>query len=269
MKKTNYHIVVLLAFLGFSSFLLVSCSSGGSDQQGADPAILEAEKPQVDTTRVPELIELYRAKRYESIQEGMAAGVEEVLKLSFHGKKIGALSAEIDRFTYLATLDIANNDLTDLPDELAKLHYLQSFYANGNRFSRFPEQLYLLPLLVRVDLSANQISRIPPEILKMDQLTSLKLEENLITEIPVELYELSKLDVLNLAGNGLSKVPEGIGNLKSLTKLDLSKNQLTSLPKELTSLAGHLEELSIQGNQIPREEIDWFREAMPSTQIRF
>jgi hypothetical protein len=137
----------------------------------------------------PELIELYRAKRYESIQEALAAGPENVLKMSFHGKKIGSLSPEIKNFTYLATLDIANNDLAELPDELSDMHYLQSFYANGNRLTEFPGQLLLLPVLVRLDLSANQISEVPREIMKMDQLASLNLEANQLTGIPVQLYE--------------------------------------------------------------------------------
>ena len=90
-----------------------------------------------------------------------------------------------------------------------------------------------------------------------------------MSNIPVQLYELSRLSVLNLAHNGLSKVPEGIGNMLSLQKLDLSNNQLTGLPREIISLTGNLKELSIQGNQIPVEEINWLEEAMPSTKIRF
>ena len=247
----------------------LSCSNGNSNLSGPDKAILEAEKPVVDTSRVPELIELYRAKRYESIQEALAADPDKVIKISFHGKKIGSLSPEIKNFTYLATLDVANNDLASLPPELSDMHYLQSFYANGNRLTEFPGQLFLLPVLVRLDLSANQISILPAEIMKMDQLTSLNLEANLLTSIPVQLYELSHLEVLNLAKNGLSKVPDGISDMKNLRKLDLSNNQLTSLPREVASLSGTLVELSIQGNQIPRDQIDWYIEAMPDTEIRF
>ena len=70
----------------------LSCSNGNSNLSGPDQAILKAEKPFVDTSRVPELIELYRAKRYESIQEGLAAGPDNVIKMSLHGKKIGSLS---------------------------------------------------------------------------------------------------------------------------------------------------------------------------------
>jgi len=247
----------------------LSCSRGNSGPVEPDKAVLEAEKPVVDTSRIPELIELYRAPRYEGMQEALAAGPDNVIKMSFHGKKIGSLSPDIKNFTYLATLDVANNDLAGLPAELSDMHYLQSFYAHGNRLTEFPGQLFLLPVLVRLDLSANQISVLPPEIMKMDQLTSLNLEANLLTSIPVQFYELGNLEVLNLAKNGLSKVPEGIGNLKNLKRLDLSNNQLTMIPREVASLSGTLTELSIQGNQIPRDQVQWFIEAMPSTDIRY
>jgi len=266
VKLNAFYMPILAAAIMVQA---ISCSSAGSDRSGPDKAILEAEKPTVDTSKVPELIELYRAKRYESIQEALAAGPENVLKMSFHGKKIGSLSPEIKRFTYLATLDVANNGLASLPPELSDMHYLQSFYANGNRLTEFPEQLFLLPVLVRLDLSANQISRIPGEIKKMDQLTSLNLENNQLTSIPVHVYELGNLEVLNLAKNGLSKVPEGISHLKNLKRLDLSNNQLALIPRELASLSGTLIELSLQGNQIPRDQIDWLIESMPSTEIRF
>jgi len=266
VKLSAYFTPILAAAMMVQSF---SCSNAGSDPTGTDQAMMDAEKPVVDTSRIPELIELYRAPRYESIQEALAAGPENVLKMSFHGKKIGFLSPEIDKFTYLASLDVAHNDLSELPAEFSNLHYLQGFYANGNKLDHFPEALFLLPLLDRVDLSGNQISALPLEIMKMDQLTSLNLEDNQLTSIPVHLYTLSKLEVLNLARNGLSKVPEGISHLKNLKKLDLSDNQLSTLPREIASLSGKLTQLGIQGNQIPRDQIDWFIEAMPSTEVRF
>ena len=49
-----------------------------------------------------------------------------------------------------------------MPDEIADLHYLQGFYANGNSLRAFPKQLLLLPILQKIDLSVNQIYEIPP-----------------------------------------------------------------------------------------------------------
>lgn len=80
--------------------------------------------------------------------------------------------------------DVAYNELTELPEELSGLHYLQGFYASGNMLSEFPEQILLLPLLDRVDLSENRITEIPGEIVRMDQLKKLDMGENKLTDLP-------------------------------------------------------------------------------------
>jgi Leucine-rich repeat (LRR) protein len=228
-----------------------------------------AGKPAIDTSMVLETLQLYRAKRYESVREAMSAGVENAHKLVLYGRKMGTLTPDVGRLTYLASLDVAFNDLAELPEELSQLHYLQGFYANGNSLTKFPTQILLLPLLAKLDFSDNQISKIPAEISKMDQLTRLTMDNNTLTSIPVQLYNLPNLSVLELAGNGLIVIPEGISNLKNLKKLDLSNNQLSSLPREITTLTGTLEELMIQGNNIPLEEVEWLIEAMPETKIRY
>jgi Leucine-rich repeat (LRR) protein len=234
-----------------------------------EAGIMEAEKPFIDTSRVLGTLELYRARRYEGIGEALEAGVDHAHKLVLYGRKLGVLSPDIGKLTSLQTLDVAYNDLAVLPNEIAGLHYLQGFYANGNKLTAFPAQVLLLPILTSLDLSENQISSIPEEIVRMDQLKRLSMDRNLLTSIPVQLYRLKDLSVLELSGNGLSVIPEGISGLTKLKKLDLSHNQLSTLPREITTLAGHLEELMVQGNRIPLEELEWLSEAMPGTRIRY
>jgi Leucine-rich repeat (LRR) protein len=246
-----------------------SCTQSGTGDTGEAQKSAHISKPAIDTTKVLNTLELYRAKRYEGIQEALGAGADQVYKLVLYGRDMETLSPEIARLTYLASLDVSHNKLTVLPEALSELHYLQGFYATDNHLTSYPEQILLLPVLEKVDLSGNQIHTIPPEIQVMTQLTRLTLDRNHLTSIPVELYNLTKLSVLELSGNGLQSIPEGISNLKSITKLDLSGNQITRLPEEIATLGHTLEELSIQGNQIPDEEIQWLIEAMPGTQIRF
>jgi hypothetical protein len=265
----RYSITLVTGWLVFLLVLVHGCRDSGPKGQQPDPAVLKAEKPLIDSAKVIELLDLYRATRYEDLQSAYAAGPEQVYKISFYGRRMGSLSPEISRFPYLATLDVAGNDLTELPAEIARLHYLQGFYANGNRLTEFPRQLLLLPLLARLNLSGNQITEVPPEIIKMDQLDYLNLEKNRIMKIPVQLYGLNHLTALNLAQNGLSEIPEGISQLSSLRKLDLANNQLTALPREIASMGETLTDLAIQGNQIPEEEIRWLIDAMPLTKIRY
>lgn len=260
--------------LVFSEWILLlsltfSCNPSERHKTGGVNKYSEMVKPEIDTSKVIGTLELYRDKRYESLSEALDTETEAVHKLILYDRGLPALPPEIGELTYLASLDVSHNRLTRLPDEISDLHYLQGFYATNNSLTQFPEQILLLPLLTRVDLSDNQINRFPPEIRVMDQLTRLTMDHNLLTSIPIELYALGKLSVLELADNGLSEIPAGISGLGSLKKLDLSGNQLTGLPREITTMSAHLNELSIQGNPIPEEEIRWLIEAMPATQIRY
>ena len=268
MKIIPLHSTLTLIFAALILIILNSCQSGGS-MKSLNKEIMGKEKPAIDTSMVLETPELYRAKRYESIQDANNSDVKGVHKLVLHGKQLGKLSPDVGKLTYLSSLDVAHNNLSELPEEISLLHYLQGFYANGNKLVDFPVQILLLPLLARVDLSENLIRAIPGEIMKMDQLTRLSLDNNQITSIPVQLYELPYLHILELANNGLSELPEGIANLSNLKKLNLANNRLTSIPREITTLSEKLEELNIQGNQVPQAEIDWLVNAMPNTQIRF
>jgi len=147
------------------------------------------------------------SKPDRAILDAEEAGIENVIKISYHGRKMGTLSPDIARFTYLATLDVSYNDLADLPEDLSALHYLQGFYARGNKLTVFPEQILLLPLLARLDLSENQITEIPHEIIKMDQLVSLNLEKldlsnNQLTSLSGEIISLSgNLKELSINGS--------------------------------------------------------------------
>lgn len=268
MKSSYVLISCMLASL-FVVLMIPSCNQPGAGWQATESEIMNAAKPAIDSSRVLETLALYRAKRYEGIQEAMKAGVDNVHKLVLHGRKMGILSPAIGSLTNLASLDVAYNELSELPDEISRLYYLQGFYANGNSLVDFPKQILLLPLLAKLDLSENQIREIPVEIVRMDQLTRLSLNKNAFTSVPVQLYELENLKVFELSDNNLSELPAGIANLSNLTKLDLANNQLTSLPKEISTLSETMNELNIQGNPIPPEEIEWLIKAMPKTKIRY
>lgn len=267
MKHIREGLSKLISGLAMA-MLMFACTGSGNSGNLQD-ANREAEKPSIDTARVLETLELYRAKRYEGIQEALSGGVDQSFKLVLYGRKLDRISPEIGKLSYLQTLDVAQNELSEFPDELSELHYLQGFYANGNRLTTFPDQLLLLPILSSIDLSENQIVKIPAEIALMDQLTRLSMDDNMLTSIPVQLYELSKLSILELGGNGLTEIPAGIDNLKELKKLDLSNNQLKSVPEGLSNLSLNLKDLYLQGNQISRDEIDHLIAALPSTKIRF
>jgi Leucine-rich repeat (LRR) protein len=249
--------------------MLSECDSSGTSSGTGGESLMTAEKPGIDTGLVLDQFDLYRARRFESIGEALEAGPENVFKLVLWGQKLGKIPPDIGALKYLQTLDLALNELTRLPDEISGLHYLQGIYANGNRLKEFPQQIILLPVLTRVDLSDNNIHRIPEEIVRMQQLTRLSMDKNAVSAIPPEVYQLRNLSVLEFSGNNITEISGEISNLVKLKKLDLAHNHLQTLPKEITYLSGTLKDLRIQGNRIPREEIEFLRITMPGTNIRF
>lgn len=258
---------MLILYATLSAFQ--ACNTSPDGKSGLDQSFMLAEKPAIDSSMVLERLSLYRARRYESIQNALSGDPDKVYKLVIWGKKLGVIPPDIGRLKYLHSLDVAYNELTELPEELSELHYLQGLYASGNLLTEFPEQILLLPMLDRIDLSENRITEIPGEIIRMDQLRKLDVGENKLTDLPARLFELTNLEILTLDNNALTRLSPDISNLRNLRKLDLSNNFLKEIPWEITGLEGTLTDLEIQGNEIPAEKVRELADAMPSTNLRF
>ncbi len=267
MKRYFPIFFVLILFAILSAFL--ACNTSPDGNSGTGQSFVSAKKPAIDSTVVLDRLSLYRARRYESVQDALSGNPEEVFKLVLWGKKLGFIPPEIGQLKYLHSLDVALNELTELPEELSELHYLQGFYASGNMLTEFPEQILLLPMLERIDLSENRITEIPGGIICMDQIRKLDMGANKLTDLPAQLFELTNLEILTLDHNALSRISPGISGLRNLRKLDLSNNFLKEIPWEINGLKATLTDLQIQGNEIPVEKVRELVEAMPSTNIRF
>ena len=191
--------------------------------------------------------------RYESGQVVLICGEQydiktTVLDLSGKGIHSGRLS-DIGRLTELTSLNLANNEITEL------------------------EFLTPLEKLVSLDLSNNQITDITP-LAQLKKLRTLHLDNNDIRDFS-PLYDLSELTMLTIGGIEVSQsqikelktrlpgcliyndeantdiveVHLGGKTFKSdVTKLDLSDCSITDL--SALSVCTSLEELRLSGNYI-------------------
>jgi hypothetical protein len=150
----------------------------------------------------------------------------------------------------LEVLDVSSNALTTLPDSLAGLSRLHTFFASNNRFTSLPPVLGRLPVLDTLGFKANQIAEVQASALA-PTLRWLILTDNRITALPPTLTECPRLQKLMLAGNRLSRLPSGMGRLQRLELLRLSANHFErvehALPDELLALP-HLAWLAHAGN---------------------
>jgi len=123
------------------------------------------------------------------------------LSLAFN-RFTSCLSSEIGKFTRLQTIDLRNNQLTDLPESLSNLTRLREITLSVNRFVALPSVLFNIPTLETILAADNRITEIPiDDLRKMNNLQILDLQNNSIGQVPPELSLLPALRALELSGN--------------------------------------------------------------------
>ncbi|KAK9162013.1 hypothetical protein Syun_002915 [Stephania yunnanensis] len=172
-----------------------------------------------------------------------------------------------DHFGYVIGLDASESWLVgniDSNNSLFNLHHLQNVNLANNDITDFPQQMFHLPNLKVLDLSGNShlrgslpefppgsilqqlfladtnyTGRIPDSIGNLKQLTWFQAVNcGFFGPLPHSLGSLEQLAVLNLGGNKFSgPIPSSYANLPNLTDLILSNNQLNgTIPPSLFTL---------------------------------
>jgi len=176
----------------------------------------------------------------------------------------------------LEILDLSGNKLSELPDELPRLHKLRVIFCSDNPFTELPEILGQCPQLSMVGFKANRIRQVSGKALPAG-LRWLILTDNQIEELPAEIGNCSQLQKLMLSGNRLRELPSALANCTQLELLRIAANALTEPPAFLLSLPS-LAWLAYAGNPFchgieqealtntPMADIEW-HELMISHQL--
>lgn len=135
----------------------------------------------------------------------------------------------------LEILDLSNNQLSDLPKEIAQLSKLKILFASNNLFTALPSTIGLCPALEMVGFKSNKIAHVPEASMPI-ALRWLILTDNEITHLPNSVGERPRLQKLALAGNQLVELPDTFSQLHNLELLRISANQLTAFPEQLLQL---------------------------------
>jgi Leucine-rich repeat (LRR) protein/GTPase SAR1 family protein len=149
----------------------------------------------------------------------------------------------------LQTLDLRENQLTELPETIGRLTQLQSLDLSDNKLTTLPESIGDLTRLQTLDLRKNQLTELPETIGRLTQLHTLDLSYNQLTTLPESIGHLTQLQELVPSNNQLTALPKSIGQLTQLQELVLSNNQLTALPKSIGQLT-QLTELNLADNKL-------------------
>ncbi|MGC4060853.1 MAG: leucine-rich repeat-containing protein kinase family protein [Aquabacterium sp.] len=146
----------------------------------------------------------------------------------------------------LEVLNLSGNALSELPDDLPRLHKLKVLFCADNAFTHVPESIGRCAQLSMVGFKANRIAQLSPRALP-PALRWLILTDNQLEALPDELGHCTQLQKLMLAGNRLRTLPDSLQHCHRLELLRISANRLTALPDWLTRMP-HLSWLAYAGN---------------------
>jgi hypothetical protein len=179
----------------------------------------------------------------DQLQSGELAGIRR-LNLSCG---LTQFPTEIfDLADSLEILDLSGNELSELPDDLYRLHKLRIIFCSNNLFTELPEALGRCAELSMIGFKANKIRRVSAKSLPV-KLRWLTLTDNEIEALPQEIGHCHYLQKLMLAGNQLQHLPDSLANCQRLELVRISANLLHAFPAWLLSLP-RLSWLAYSGN---------------------
>ncbi|KAH3764190.1 leucine rich repeat protein [Pelomyxa schiedti] len=149
-----------------------------------------------------------------------------------------------------ATVSMANFNITRLPDNLQRFHWVVSLDVQDNFLTCIPDGIGCLVNVQTIIMSCNRIRQISPDIGQLTRLRELWLHDNEVVSVPESISRLRYLKFLDLDNNRLQRLPNGLCCLESLQGLFLRGNRIRQLPSGLGFLP-NIRSLQISGNLLP------------------
>lgn len=173
----------------------------------------------------------------QQLRDGELKGVE---RLVLTHQQLTSFPTEIFSLAdSLKILDLNHNQLTDLPDNLNRLHKLEILFCSNNAFTKLPAAIGQCANLTMVGFKSNTIRTIANNAFPAN-LRWLILTDNAIEVLPETIGNCDKLQKLMLAGNQIQQLPDTLAQCSNLQLLRISANNLTQFPsivKRLPKLA--------------------------------
>ena len=155
---------------------------------------------------------------------------------------------------HLEILDLADNQLSQLPQAFGRFKKLRILFLSNNQFQHIPAVLANCPALEMIAFKNNRISEFAEDVLP-ETTRWLILTNNQIRVLPQSMGKLHRLQKLALGGNQIQQLPDSMQACKNLELARLSANQLPSLPNWLLQLP-KLSWLAFAGNAMPQSSTD-------------
>ncbi len=190
----------------------------------------------------------------------------QTLSLDASGFGFVSVHSDIFSLSQLLELNLANNELANLPSELSLMTELKLLILSGNSFSVVPSVLTTLEDLTELDMSGNFLAKLPAQLGFLRKMRKLSVEDNPLKEPPLEVARrgmqaiikfLKALGALPLTAAAvlthqcLRKFPVAVLELgERCTEIDFSSNNLNALPSKFGNMLPALKTMNFSYNQI-------------------
>ena len=188
-----------------------------------------------------------------------------VLHLNCADNKITELPPQIARLVNLSSLDCSRNLLSALPPEMSQMQ-LVSLVMSKNRLFSIPavvheigifhrrthhdgEESSGVPTLRVLDVSGNRLINLASALGHMHELVELRIDSNKIRHLSNVIEGLWNLQVLDARNNAIPTLPIEIGKCSALEQLYLDNNEIQTIPGSLGNLT-NLTRLGLSHNKI-------------------
>jgi hypothetical protein len=130
---------------------------------------------------------------------------------------------------FLVSLNIKNNQITELPEGHWHKYYFWSLIACNNHLSTLPKTFFEAKHIKFLCLHGNRFESLPEEFGDFTELLTLSLSNNPISTLPDTLRNLSKLKTLDLENTSIDTLPEWIFEFANLHKFSCDDKHLPFL----------------------------------------
>lgn len=125
---------------------------------------------------------------------------DTIYGISLEKLKLDKVPKDLERFKNLRHLNLGKNKLTELPDFIGKMNFLEQLDLSKNKFEIFPLEICRLENLQTLSANRNYFERIPDCIEYCAQLEEVDLWDTPVVYFPVTMQKLKKLKKLDLQG---------------------------------------------------------------------
>ena len=157
------------------------------------------------------------------ITTNFPSSLETLLVVGCNLKKVDSRMLKLRN---LMVLDLSHNCIRRLPEDLDRIQSLSDLNLAGNQIEDIPKSFCessLVDSLHTLDLSHNKLKIIKPWLCKLKNIVNLKLDNNEIVVLPAKLGSLKRLRNFTASKNQLRTLPVSFIQLR-LENLDLFDN---------------------------------------------